>query len=240
MKKFECDCCGECCKKFQPNLSEFSELISDLNGPEYYYNVREIAGLPLFEWEVKELNNESKKLGISLEIKPDKIVIDLLSNKKIVYSWKLLQEPCPFLKNNKCLVYDKRPLICKGYPLSIKIDEVTDALSADKDVSCKCAFWPKDDPIINFYKYLYEVYDNCFIAAIKMKQIEKNYLDIFILLEKLGKIKLMKYEKQQPAFEKSSKYQDINVKELFCEHSITVDIENIADKYAKDIIECMC
>ncbi len=29
---------------------------------------------------------------------------------------------CPYLKNNKCTIYDKRPTVCKTYPLSPNLD----------------------------------------------------------------------------------------------------------------------
>lgn len=30
--------------------------------------------------------------------------------------WQMKDIPCPFLKNNKCIIYENRPDVCRGYP----------------------------------------------------------------------------------------------------------------------------
>ena len=44
---------------------------------------------------------------------------EVLSNKgiKLVGNWAKVPMPCPFLKNDKCSIYQHRPLVCILYPL---------------------------------------------------------------------------------------------------------------------------
>ena len=39
-----------------------------------------------------------------------------------ILTYQLKPKKCPNLRNNLCSIYSKRPLICRGYPLSIKLD----------------------------------------------------------------------------------------------------------------------
>ncbi len=97
--KFECKQCGKCC-----SIIKNSE--------------KSIGGLPLFEWEKEELERLASEKGIKLEIGPTDLVFDKKSNSYICINFSLKQEPCPFLKDNKCSIYEKRPLICRYFPLA--------------------------------------------------------------------------------------------------------------------------
>ncbi|MFA5857295.1 MAG: YkgJ family cysteine cluster protein [Candidatus Pacearchaeota archaeon] len=96
--KFECKCCGTCCRIFK-----------DVE--------KGLTGLPLFEWEKEELENIAKEKGIKLNIQPTDLVFDKRSGFYICGNFSLKHEPCPFLVNNKCSIYEHRPLVCKAYPL---------------------------------------------------------------------------------------------------------------------------
>jgi len=39
------------------------------------------------------------------------------------YEMKKIEGDCVFLKNNKCTIYEARPLICRFYPFELKFDK---------------------------------------------------------------------------------------------------------------------
>jgi Fe-S-cluster containining protein len=97
--KFECKKCGKCCT-----------IIKN--------NEKSMGGLPLFEWEKEELEKIALENGIKLMIGPTDLVFDKKSNSYICINFSLKQEPCVFLKDNKCSIYEKRPFICRYFPLA--------------------------------------------------------------------------------------------------------------------------
>lgn len=94
MKKFKCYNCGYCCSNFGP------------------------AGtLPIFHWEKKKLEAIATKKNISLNFIPENVYYDSISKKIFFVNYGMKNMPCPFLKNNKCSIYNERPLICKSFPI---------------------------------------------------------------------------------------------------------------------------
>ena len=94
VREFKCQKCGHCCRVFG-NISNC---------------------LPLWEWEVNRLKELAKQKRISFNVKPVDLVFDKRTNLAVcVHYW--LDAPCPFLINNECSIYEKRPLVCKGFPM---------------------------------------------------------------------------------------------------------------------------
>jgi Fe-S-cluster containining protein len=88
---FNCKKCGHCCKHLL-TINEFHQLGIYLEPDEIH----------LFPQEY---------------IKPLFIEIDSKGNKNIK-AYQLDRMQCPNLSiNNTCLIYDKRPKICRGYPI---------------------------------------------------------------------------------------------------------------------------
>lgn len=94
MEKFSCNNCGACCTRFGVHRA-----------------------LPFFEWEIAILKKEAKKRKINLDLRPINILFD--ENSKIYFfpQYGMFNEPCPFLKENKCLIYEERPYVCRMFPL---------------------------------------------------------------------------------------------------------------------------
>jgi Fe-S-cluster containining protein len=78
------------------------------------------SGLALFFDEKELLIKEAKNKGIELSIKPFRAFM-AKNNKIIVFKWFLNHDACPFLINDSCAIYDKRPLICRSFPLMPKM-----------------------------------------------------------------------------------------------------------------------
>jgi Fe-S-cluster containining protein len=93
---FECKKCGYCCK----TLLEYEGGV--------------LMGLALLTEEEKKLFDEkdiSPAFGFGNEISPTQIA-----------SYQLNLAKCPHIaENNRCKIYDKKPLACRAYPITSNI-----------------------------------------------------------------------------------------------------------------------
>jgi Fe-S-cluster containining protein len=66
--------------------------------------------LALFEWEAERLRKHGAKIRAGHTIE--------LNGSRIVLFWTLESngKKCPFLTKRGCLVYNKRPLVCRSFP----------------------------------------------------------------------------------------------------------------------------
>jgi Fe-S-cluster containining protein len=61
---------------------------------------------------------------------------EISGNAYYVYEMKKLKGKCFFLKNNKCTIYNARPLICHFYPFELKFDKDKDSHVFSFTVEC--------------------------------------------------------------------------------------------------------
>ena len=118
--KFQCSACGQCCSHIQGFIPEKDkEFIKEYGYgklPVIYLSQPEKTSLPLFDWEAKRFMQTEIEHKIESKIKPGKVIFDLNSNKTIITSYTIDSEACTFLKDNKCIIYDKRAFVCKLFP----------------------------------------------------------------------------------------------------------------------------
>ena len=120
--QFHCKKCGRCCEtlgRVKDQIEQDRTLLTyQLVFPPYSIDIISgYRGLPLIEWEVQKLEKEAEKLNLRINIKPAKVIFDLHRNISLVTGWVLDEKICPFLINQQCRIYDKRPFTCKQYPL---------------------------------------------------------------------------------------------------------------------------
>jgi len=122
MRHFKCRLGGCCCRNFLGKIGDsdtakrvFSRCNS--SGPGYYFVPPEQWAPPLFESEAKKLGALAEKKKIALKITPLFFMYDLERDFGIILQWCFTQDPCAFLKDNKCVVYKGRPLACRAFPL---------------------------------------------------------------------------------------------------------------------------
>lgn len=182
--KFECKCCGKCCRNF---------------GDENKY-------LPLFEWEVERY----KKLATSKKLKPNfkqiRYLLDEKSGIVFVYLYGMTTEPCPFLKDNKCSIYEDRALICQQFPLlwtaKLHIGDNFGAscFSTCQKFDCKKEFddkFPVDEiekEVVD--EYLKETYGICFDSAVQSNTIGRLILAIIKKHDLVGELKLKQIDEK--------------------------------------------
>ncbi len=104
--KFNCQRCGKCCKDWG-----YSER-TNLNAPLMKGKLILLSKptLSIHTWE-KDLFSEEN-------INPGWVFFDIKNDKTIVMNYNLKEGIiCPnYNKEKGCLIYNKRPLICKSFP----------------------------------------------------------------------------------------------------------------------------
>lgn len=79
----------------------------------------EKMSFPLWDWEAQRFKKWQHEAGIDAKIKPSRAILDLNSNKAIIVTYFMDSDACPFIKNNKCLIYNtKRAYICRLFPFN--------------------------------------------------------------------------------------------------------------------------
>jgi len=119
--KFICQQCGNCCSHIRGRISREDEEFLK----RYAYGKMPLVQLvplkemsfPLWDWEAKRFVEYEKEVKINAEIKPSRAILDLNTNKAIIVTYFMDSDSCLFLKNKKCLIYDKkRAYICRLFP----------------------------------------------------------------------------------------------------------------------------
>lgn len=167
--KFTCNSCGDCCSNFG-----------------------DLGTLPLFNDEKKRLEELGKNLNISTEFIPENVMMDDITGAIFCGNWGMKGNPCPFLdKNNKCLIYKNRPLICKAFPI-YKI------VKSEKDLNLGCFINCKNFDFDKFKilkKPFNAFFGNSSVNARKtIDWKQKVFSEKIFSLVALGKIKLVKVD----------------------------------------------
>lgn len=125
MSKFECLRCGNCCKVF------IGDSTKHLNGSEFIDNnsfLLNKQGLKLYDWEVESFQKELDRIKSSRKIVPSIVLFDLKNKKQINVNYTVEGGNCPFY-DSKCMIYSKRPLICRQYPC---VQDLSFLMTGDK------------------------------------------------------------------------------------------------------------
>lgn len=194
--KFKCTNCGKCCSHIRGNLS--SEDISYIK--EIGYGKLPIVHLmppsensfPIWPFEYERIKEYCDSNGVLVDIIPGKAVFDLISNKTIVISYFLPHDSCPFHKDNRCIIYDVRPKVCRFFPMARSPFE-KDSLIEDKKVlfnSCEAS-----DGLLHDDREVLEFLDECYHDEFR------NCTEHDMMVEFVNKkiIELMKMKKLRPA-----------------------------------------
>ncbi|MBW2975655.1 YkgJ family cysteine cluster protein [Candidatus Woesearchaeota archaeon] len=121
--KFRCIRCGECCSHIRGIISddekEFIRKYAYGQLPLVQIFPIERMSFPLFDFEAKRFRGWQKEADVDAKIMPSRVVFDLNSNKSIIITYYMDYDSCPFLKDNRCLIYDKkRAFICRLFPFN--------------------------------------------------------------------------------------------------------------------------
>ncbi len=121
--KFSCSACGKCCSHIRGMISgeekEFLRKFAFGKLPLVQVIPVEKMSFPLFDFEAKRFRDWAKEVSVDAKIQPSRVVFDLNSDKTIVVTYAMDYDACPFLKDNKCSIYQaKRAFICRMFPFN--------------------------------------------------------------------------------------------------------------------------
>ena len=204
MEKFQCKKCGLCCKTY--GVTEGEKFLS------------------IYEWEIETFKKCAKEKRIIINIKPVVLFFDTKHKLLFATGYGLFQTPCPFLVNNRCSIYEKRPLSCKlfpmrAYPLTLNKILKNDVLDSscpnynankflksiqdlDPDIKvnvCKSVFGPCCDSA-------YQVESICLFIECKLSKI-KDHIQLVIMDGCIDSYEIL------PFFEYLIKIGNITIKE---------------------------
>ncbi len=115
VKTFKCLRCGECCQNFLSDASKDKKIGEFDERCPFIISLNRLY-LPFFDWEIDDFLQELKKINSTRKIVPGKVSFDLKSERTIVHKYTLDGQNCPFFSDNKCNIYEKRPIACKQFP----------------------------------------------------------------------------------------------------------------------------
>ncbi|MBW2980974.1 YkgJ family cysteine cluster protein [Candidatus Woesearchaeota archaeon] len=200
--KFKCQQCGKCCDHIRGKISkeekEFLKQYAYGKMPLVQLMPVENISFPLWDWEAKRFMKWQKEVNIDAKINPSRAILDLNTNKTIIVTYSMDADSCPFLKDKKCLIYDKkRAYVCRLFPFNKGPFLKTDEAFVKEDMFGTC---PALDDILpklpydkkDIVKFLSEAFpDGSFLNVVQH--------DLITEWENKTIIALMKAKKIRPA-----------------------------------------
>jgi Fe-S-cluster containining protein len=104
---FACNCCGLCC-----------------------------GNTPQKERHILLLASEAKKIAEKMHWLIEDFTIEIIDSKPYVFEMKKINGKCFFLKDNKCDIYESRPLICRFYPFELRFNPDRDTYVFNYTLEC--------------------------------------------------------------------------------------------------------
>ena len=122
-QKFSCCQCGSCCSKIRGMMpaedAAFMKEMAYGKMPLVQLIPLEKISFPLYDWEAKRFMGWQHDANVDAKIRPSRAIFDLNTNKAIIATYSMDSDACPFLKNSKCSIYDKkRAYICRLFPFN--------------------------------------------------------------------------------------------------------------------------
>jgi len=189
--KFNCKQCGNCCKTIRKRQQYVEEEEKEFI-KNYFYGKLPIIQLEppekmtiqIWPWEARKIIAAAKQKGTELCIKPLRAVFDLEKEESIITTYFLDSDECTLLgTDNKCRVYDERPLSCRQFPLQNAAEFAE--CPGTNNINVKTA------QILGSYEGLLNYFGDSFKSA------EKN--DNLVLWQNTIMMNLMKAKKIRPA-----------------------------------------
>lgn len=120
---FKCNQCGSCCSKLRGMApredAEFMKKMAYGKLPLVQLVPLEQMTFPLWDWEAVRFREWQNEAAIDGKIKPSRAIFDLSTNTSIIVSYFMDADSCPFLREKKCSIYNKkRAYVCRLFPFN--------------------------------------------------------------------------------------------------------------------------
>ncbi|MEM2974321.1 MAG: YkgJ family cysteine cluster protein [Candidatus Micrarchaeia archaeon] len=168
-----------------------------------------IGELALFEWEAERLRR------YSVRIKP--VLTSELNGSRIILQWGLEgknKRQCPFLTKRGCIIYEKRPLVCKAFPfmtsgIALKnLEKILSKTCENLIIPFKNGEKMKKQEAL---KILEETYNGSYSSAMALDTAREWIKEMFEYAAESG---VAPDEKEIGLFEMLRKYNIMNPKEI--------------------------
>jgi Fe-S-cluster containining protein len=158
--------------------------------------------LILKDWEYEFFHQELVEIRSNRKVLLGSVAYDLKSNTTIVFNYTLDGQDCPFLNDNLCSIYEKRPLVCRQFPCIQNMQSLIFNKQIDLYRNVTCAFEAEDDFPYNIptegltcndvFQMLKKRYGDRVYYNMANENFNISAIQILVDLEKQGEIKLAK------------------------------------------------
>jgi Fe-S-cluster containining protein len=150
--------------------------------------------IKLSKEELDKLKKKCEKTGLSL------------SGFVFCLEYGMFNQPCPFLENNKCSIYNNRALVCRQFPI-FYVPQFNPTGTFGGDCFLKCQHFENKKQLDDNFKvgsrnsaqdiidYLKEVYGECYDYALQSNALKKFLADFLQTMIKQKQIKLREISK---------------------------------------------
>lgn len=111
--------CGHCCthleREPEPGAAEFQAVLRVQGVYSCDDGMR--VGLSLSNAEASALLDEASRRGMRVAMHPRTYLIETRRRAAVVLDWHMPSVVCPFYADFRCTVYERRPLVCRAYPV---------------------------------------------------------------------------------------------------------------------------
>jgi Fe-S-cluster containining protein len=219
--RFECVQCGDCCRRIGKNSKEKASTEDEI------ILVLDEGTIEVFEWELERLKSLASKKGINLAVSPCRVVYDTRGDVKIVLTWAIDFDVCPFLsKNNLCTIYENRPSICRAFP--ILDSNILDIMTGRKKSRVvrwgKCNHDLKSEEILSrignsnlhdYFEYMYSRYGQMFLANLEMQNIDKDIIEFVKFLCETGVIRPINKSQVNEAVLRNKRSKSVSIGQMY-------------------------
>ena len=113
--------CGHCCTHLQrepePGVAAFRAQLR--RHGVYHCADAASGGLSLASAEADALREEAAARGMRLRLHPRTYLLETRRRLAVVLDWHMPDASCPFYADYRCTVYERRPLVCRAYPVML-------------------------------------------------------------------------------------------------------------------------
>lgn len=115
--------CGWCCTHLERKpdraqaraTADWRRMLRGLG--VYHCRDAVTVGLSLSNAEADALRGEAEARGMRVRLHPRTYLLETRRREAVVLDWHFPHVSCPFYADFKCTAYDKRPLVCRAYPV---------------------------------------------------------------------------------------------------------------------------
>ncbi|MFX1294793.1 MAG: tetratricopeptide repeat protein [Promethearchaeota archaeon] len=241
---FQCSQCGNCCKNISSKNSEKLELtpIATSDTSVVTFPDAIVNGVMLYPWEKKRIIKLADKFSIKLRIVPFLGYFSKELETIFIVLYSFLCQKCPFLNSsNKCNIYNKRPMICKAFPICEAGFTQSNLMYCTSCPNIKNIFDIPPMSKIEQIRWAYFKLGECYVSALKIELFWEIITANLLKSQELGLIKWnnfkFNYQKQFKKYHQIDFFDFLILKGVYSKKKLLDDIKRIEKMHIIDIFK---